>query len=233
MTSAVREIPAGVRAQRAVLGRAVRYLVEDAGIRQLLDIGAGLPFPPNVHQVAQKLAPETRVVYVDNDEVVLAYDKAMLLDNPETIVAAGDLRDPDGIVGNPVILAHLDWAKPIGVLLSGIMHLIPDSDRPGALMARLIGAVPPGSYVYIQHLLDLDDPVAVRLRDSMARTFGDVQFRSLDQVRELFCGLELVEPGLVRVPDWRPDKAAAAEKAGPGALGLACAGVGKKPCVPE
>jgi hypothetical protein len=222
-------IPAGVRAQRAVMRRAVRYLVGESGVRQLLDIGTGLPVQPNVHQVAQGIAPATRVAYVDNDEVVLAHARAILVENPETIVVSGDLRDPDGIVNDPVMRAHLDWASPIGVLLCGILHLITDSDRPGELMARLIAALPPGSYVFIQHLLDLDDPVAVRLKTTMTRTFGDIQFRSIDQVRELFCGLELVQPGLVRVPDWRPGKGAALDDPDPApALGLACAGLARK-----
>lgn len=231
MLQEVPGIPAGVRAQRAVARRAVRYLVGQAGVRQLLDIGAGLPVQPNVHQVAQGITPATRVVYVDNDEGVLAYARAILMENPQTAVVSGDLRVPDGIINDPMVRAHLDWASPIGVLLCGILHLITDSDRPGELMARLIAALPPGSYVFIQHLLDLDDPVAVQLKMTMTRTFSDVQFRSMDQVRELFRGLELVEPGLVRVPDWRPDMDAAPGDPGsaPAALGLACAGLGRKP----
>jgi hypothetical protein len=226
----VPEVPAGVRAQRAVLRRAVRYLVAEAGVRQLLEIGTGLPASENVHQVAQRIDPATRVVYVDNDPVVLAHAKALLAENPATAVAEGDLRDPAGIIGHPVVRAHLDWTRPIGLLLCGIMHQIMDDERPAELTAALIGALPSGSYVFIQHLLDVDDQASVKLKEFMARSFGRVQFRTLDQVRELFAGLELVEPGLVRVPDWRPDEEAAAEAERPfAALGLACAGVARKP----
>ncbi len=229
MTREVPGAPAGVHAQRAVLLRVVRYLVADAGIRQLLDIGAGLPGEKNVHQIAQFVAPETRVVYVDNDPVVMSHARAVLAENPAVIAVPGDLRDPAGIIGNPALRGHLDWTQPIGLLLSGIMHLIPESDRPGRLTAELIDALPAGSYVYIQHLLDLDHPVSVRLKATMRQTFRDIQFRTLDQVRELFCGLELVPPGLVPVPDWRPDTEAPADPVGPRALGLACAGVARKP----
>lgn len=219
----------GVRAQRALLGRVVRYLVADAGIRQLLDIGAGLPAEDNVHQIAQRVDPATRVVYVDNDPIVLAHAKALLVENPAVAVAEGDLRDPAGIIGHPVVRAHLDWTRPIGLLLSGILHHIIDDERPAQLTAELIGALPSGSYVFIHHLLDIDHPAAVHLRQFLERAFGRTQFRTADQVRELFCGLELVEPGLVRVSEWRPDEDAVAGPGQPAPLGLACAGVARKP----
>jgi len=220
-------VRAGVRAQRALLGRVVRYMVADAGIRQLLDIGAGLPTEENVHQIAQRVDPATRVVYVDNDPVVLAHAKALLAENPAVAVAEGDLRDPAGIIGNPVVRAHLDWTRPIGLLLSGIMHQIMDDERPAELTAELIAALPSGSYVFIHHLLDLDHPAAVQLGQYLERAFGRARFRTADQVRELFCGLDLVEPGLVLVSEWRPDEDAAGRD-GPPPLGLACAGVARK-----
>jgi S-adenosyl methyltransferase len=224
-------IRVGVRAQRDLLGRVVRYLVADAGIRQLLDIGAGLPTEENVHQIAQRVDPAARVIYVDNDPVVLAHAKALLAENPAVTVAEGDLRDPAGITGHPVVRAHLDWSRPIGLLLSGIMHQIMDYERPARLTAELIAALPSGSYVYIHHLLDLDDPAAVQLKQFMERAFGRVRFRTADQVRELFSGLELVEPGLVGVPEWHPAPAAAPpqDEFESAALRLACAGVALKP----
>lgn len=222
-------IEAGVRAQRDLVGRVVRYLVAEAGIRQLLDIGAGLPTAENVHQIAQRIDPATRVVYVDNDPVVLTHAKALLAENPATAVAEGDLRDPAGIISHPVVRSHLDWSRPIGLLLSGIMHQIMDRERPARLIGALIDALPSGSYMFIHHILDLDAPAAVQLRQFMERAFGRAQFRTIDQVRELFCGLELVEPGLVRVPDWRPDEDAAPAADQPAALDLACAGVARKP----
>jgi hypothetical protein len=217
-----------VRAQRALLARVVRYLVADAGIRQLLDIGAGLPTEENVHQTAQRVDPATRVVYVDNDPVVLSHARALLAENPGVAVAEGDLRDPAGIIGHPVVRVHLDWTRPIGLLLSGILHQITDDERPAQLTAELIGAIPSGSYVFIHHILNLDSPASVQLRQFMERAFGRAQFRTAEQVLELFCGLELVEPGLVRVAEWRPDEDAVVHN-GPAPLGLACVGVARKP----
>jgi hypothetical protein len=226
-------IESGVRAQRALLGRVVRYLVADAGIRQLLDIGAGLPTEENVHQIAQRVDPATRVVYVDNDPIVLSHARALLAENPAVAVADGDLRDPEGIIGHPVVRTHLDWTRPIGLLLSGILHQFTDDERPVQLTAKLIDALPSGSYVFIQHLLDLDDPAGVELKQFMARAFGQIQFRTASEVRELFCGLEFVEPGLVLVPEWRPDEASAAAQQQAqeqqAVLGLACGGVARKP----
>ena len=229
IAAAMPGIEAGVRGQRALLGRVVRYLVGNAGIRQLLDIGAGLPTAENVHQIAQRVDPAARVVYVDNDPMVLSHAKAVLAENPLTAVAEGDLRDPAGIIGHPVVRAHLDWSRPIGLLLSGVMHQITDYEQPARLTGELIGALPSGSYVFIHHLLDLGGPGAVQLKEFMTRAFGRAEFRTLDGVRELFCGLELVEPGLVSVRDWRPDGAPATgedEQRGPG---LGCAGVARKP----
>lgn len=217
----------GVLAQRAVLGRVVRYLVAEAGVRQLLDIGTGLPTKENVHQIAQRADPATRVVYVDNDPVVLSHARAMLAENPATAVAEGDLRDPAGITGHPVVRNHLDWGMPIGLLLSGILHHVMDDERPVWATAELIDALPPGSYVFIQHLVDLDDPEAFHLKQFMMRSFGRIQFRTADQVRDLFCGLELVEPGLVTVPQWRPDPGAAQPE--DPALRLGWAGLARKP----
>lgn len=225
----VPEVPAGVRAQRAVLRRAVRYLVADAGIRQLIEVGAGLPTEENVHEVAQRIDPSTRVVYVDKDEVVMAQARAWLSVNPNTVSVEGDFRDPGGITGNPVVRAHLDWTKPIGLLLCGILIHVMDDERPVELTAALIDDLPSGSYVFIQHLLDLDHPATAEMKRFMAQTLGQVQFRTFDQVRELFGDLEFVEPGLVPVPDWRPDEDDGDQKGGPRALGLACAGLARKP----
>ena len=229
IVNTVPEVPAGVRAQRAVLRRVVRYLVAEAGIRQLIEIGTGLPAGENVHQVAQRIDPSTRVVYVDNDEVVIAHARARLAVNPATVAVAGDFRDPEGIIDNPTVRSHLDWTKPIGLLLCGILIHVMDDERPAELTAALVDALPSGSYLFIQHLLDLDHPATAQIKRFMTQTLGRVQFRTLDQVRELFDGLEFVEPGLVPVPDWRPDEGELALEGGPRALGLACAGVARKP----
>jgi hypothetical protein len=222
-------VPVGVRAQRAVLGRVVRYLVGEAGIRQLLDVGSGLPTADNVHEIASRVNPATRVVYLDNDPVVLNHATALLADDTSTFVVRGDFFDPPSIIDNPAVRTHLDWSQPIGLLLCGIMHYILDSDDPRGLMSTLIDALPSGSYVFVHHLLDTGDPAATDLQASMAKGLGRVQFRTMAQVRALLGDLELVEPGLVPVPDWRPDPGTPVPAENSLVLGLACAGVARKP----
>jgi hypothetical protein len=218
----------GVKAQRAVLGRVVRFLVEEAGIRQLIDVGSGLPTAENVHQIAQRVLPASRVVYIDNDPVVLAYARALLADNDATIAVEGDLREPLGILGNPEVRGHLDWDQPIGLLLCGILHHILDSEHPRELTETLVAALPPGSYVFIHHLVDSGDPAIADVQAVMQASMDRGQFRSWEQIRGLFDGLELVEPGLVLVPDWRPDERTQRAAEHP-VLRLACAGVARKP----
>jgi len=227
VTAEMPEVQAGARATRAVLARVVRYLVGDAGIRQLLDIGAGLPTRDNVHQIAQRIDPAVRVVYVDNDPVVLAYARALLADNPATVAADGDLRDPAGIIAHPLVRGHLDWTRPIGLLLGGVLPQILDDERPEEITATLIDALPAGSYVFIQHLLIMDDPKAARLQEFMTLSFGHFQFRTLDQVRGFFHGMEMIDPGLVPAPDWRPDSPGNGDQAE--IARMACAGVARKP----
>jgi len=217
----------GVRAQRALLGRVVRYLLEEAGIRQLIDIGSGLPTADNVHQIAHRVDPATRVVYIDNDPIVLAHARALLTDET-TIAAEGDLRHPRTILENPEVRQHLDWDRPIGLLLCGILHHMLDEEHPAELMAALCRAIPSGSYVLIQHLLDSGDPAAADLQAEMKQGLGRGQFRTWEQIRNLFCGLELVPPGLVIVPEWRPGAGDPTVRDHP-VLGLACAGVARKP----
>ncbi|HEV2375761.1 MAG TPA: SAM-dependent methyltransferase [Streptosporangiaceae bacterium] len=222
------EVQAGVRAQRAVLDRVVRYLVSEAGVRQLVDIGSGLPTADNVHEIAQRIDPAARVVYVDNDPVVLAHARALLARNAATVAVRGDLRDPAGILGNPDLRSHLDWEQPIGLLLCGILHHILDSEHPAGLVATLSQALPAGSYVFIHHLLDRGDPETAGLQNAMKQGLGRGQFRTWEQVRDMFSGLELVEPGLVLVPEWRPDPGTPSARDWP-VLQLACAGVARKP----
>ena len=222
------QVVLGVRAQRAVLGRVIRYLVGEAGIRQLLDVGSGLPTADNVHEIAHRVAPATRVVYLDNDQVVLNHATALLTDDSSTFAVRGDLLDPPSIIASPAVRAHLNWDKPIGLLLCGIVHYVLDSDHPAELVGALIDALPSGSYVFIHHLLDTGDPDAAELQAQMAKGLGRVQFRTMAQVRELFGGLDLVPPGLVPVPQWRPDPGTAS-RADHGVLRLACAGVARKP----
>jgi hypothetical protein len=226
ITAEMPGVKEGVQAARAVLDRAVRYLVQEAGVRQFLDIGTGLPARDNIHQIAQRIDPAARVVYVDNDPVVLAYAKALLADNPATVAADGDLRDPAGIIAHPLVRSHLDWTRPIGLLLSGVLPQILDHERPGKITATLIDALPAGSYVFIQHMLIMDNPKEARLQEFVARSLGHFQFRTLDQVRGFFHDLEIIDPGLVPVPDWRPDSPAAGDQAE--IARMACVGVARK-----
>jgi trans-aconitate methyltransferase len=199
------------RANRAFLGRAVRYLAGEAGMRQFLDIGTGIPTAGNTHQVAQATAPESRVVYVDYDPIVLAHARALLISHEAgaTDYIEADLRDTGTILSNASEL--LDFTHPVAVTLISILHAIPDSDDPHAIVARLMDAVPSGSYLAISHagsdLYDRDaldsikDIAAQKVRQQLAA-------RSREQVARFFDGLDLVEPGLVRVEEWRPGPAA-------------------------
>jgi hypothetical protein len=223
------EVQVGVQAQRAVLGRVVRYLVGEAGVSQLLDVGSGLPTSDNVHEIAQRAAPGTRVVYVDNDPVVLAHARAILSDETATFAERGDLLDPASIVASPEIRGHLDWDQPVGLLLCGIVHYVLDEEDPGRRVAELVDALPSGSYVFIHHLLDTGDPAAAALQEQMLKGLGRVRFRTLGEVRRLFGDLELVEPGLVPIPEWRPDPGTPIRADYGVILSMACAGVARKP----
>jgi hypothetical protein len=225
MLASIPAVQLGVRAQRDVLGRVVRYLVGEVGLRQLLDIGSGLPTADNVHEIAQRIDPATRVVYLDNDPIVLSHAGALLADDKATFVVDGDLRDPAGIVANPDVRKHLDWEQPIGLLMCGILHYVLDDEQPSEVVATLYDALPSGSYVFIHHLLSIEDPAAALLQEQMRSGLGRAQFRTLDEVRVLFDGLELVEPGLVPVPDWRPQPPTIRDHP---VLEMACAGVARK-----
>ncbi|HEX8009056.1 MAG TPA: SAM-dependent methyltransferase [Trebonia sp.] len=199
-----------VRAQRAFLASAVRYLAEQAGVRQFLDIGTGLPTASNTHEVAQSAAPEARVVYVDNDSMVLAHARALLTSTPRgaTAYLDADLRDPDEILAGAADL--LDFRRPVAVLLIGILQLIPDSDDPHAIVARLTGAMPSGSWLAVYHpASDIDqDRVAEAVSRVNARSAGTTTLRSHAEIKRFFDGLQLLEPGLVQVHRWQPGSAA-------------------------
>jgi hypothetical protein len=200
----------GVRAQRAFLARTVRYLAAEAGIRQFLDIGTGIPTANNTHEVAQAAAPDARVVYVDNDPMVLAYARALLTSVPEDVTTYldADAREPGEILAGSAGL--LDFSRPIAVLLVGILQLIPDSDDPHAIVARLTGAVASGSWLALYHpASDIDQVrVAEAVRRVNARSAGTTTLRSHAEIARFFDGLQLLEPGLVQVHRWQPGSAA-------------------------
>jgi S-adenosyl methyltransferase len=202
-------IRAAARENRAFLGRAVRYLVAEAGIRQFLDIGTGLPSANNVHEVAQDLAPSCRVVYVDNDPIVLAHARALLTSAPEgkTAYIHADLRDPEKILGDAVVRDTLDFTKPVALMLVAVLHFVPGDDHPRAKVAALLDALPSGSYLVASHATPEYDPERAAVAARLYRQRGvPFQFRTDDEFAEIaFSGLEMVEPGLVPVSEWRPD----------------------------
>jgi O-methyltransferase involved in polyketide biosynthesis len=220
-------IQLGVRAQRQVLGRVVRYLIGEAGIRQLIDVGSGLPTADNVHQIAHRIDQDCRVVYVDNDPIVLTHARALLADDRATIAVGGDLTQPDSITAHPEVRAHLNWDEPIGLLLCGIVHYIMDREKPRDLIAALTDSLPGGSYVFIHHLLDSDDEATAEVQAVMRAGVDRGQFRTMAEIKEFFGDLDLVDPGLVLVPDWRPDRDTLKVSDHP-VLAMAAAGVARK-----
>jgi hypothetical protein len=213
-----------MRANRAFLGRAVRYLAGEAGMRQFLDIGTGIPTSGNTHQVVQAVAPESRVVYVDYDPVVLAHARALLVSNEagSTAYVDADLRDTGTILSQARQL--LDFSQPVAVTLLAILHAIPDADDPYAIVDTLMDAVPPGSYLAISHSgLDLFAEGTGASFKSVMDQMIQQQYtpRRREQVELFFAGTDLVDPGLVPVEEWRPEPglAAAGKSATWGAIG--------------
>lgn len=197
-----------VRAQRAFLRRAVRYLVRDAGVRQFLDIGTGIPTYGNVHEVAQQIAPDARVLYVDNDPVVLAHARALMTstDAGATAFITADLRDPEAILTDQTVAQTLDLQRPVALMLIGILHHLRDVDDPYGIVARLLGALPSGSHFVITQPTGDFDPEAMAGMAATAEQ-GGIPYvpRSFAQTAAFFYGLELVEPGVVPILGWRPE----------------------------
>ncbi|MGE5133357.1 MAG: SAM-dependent methyltransferase [Gemmatimonadota bacterium] len=197
-----------VRENRAFLGRAVRWLVAEAGIRQFLDVGTGLPSASNVHEVAQAVAPECRVVYVDNDPIVLAHARALLASSPEgrTAYIDADLREPHEILADPAVTGTLDFSQPIALMLVAILHFLPDGNHPGEIVRTLMDALPSGSYLVASHVTPEHDPAGVGGLEQTYRSGGVAcQARPADDFAQLaFPGLQMVDPGVVLVSDWRP-----------------------------
>ncbi|AEA25829.1 SAM-dependent methyltransferase [Pseudonocardia benzenivorans] len=205
---ALPDAPLLARENRHFLRRGVRYLVAEAGIRQILDIGSGLPTEGNVHELAHEVAPDARVVYVDNDPGVLAHGRALLGRDPSTAVITADLRDPDSIFGNDAVGRLIDTGEPYAILLSGIVQHLGDDEDPCGIVATLRDRLPAGGYLLLSHFLDDDEPRAKRLeRGFLQGGLGTGRFRTWDELRRFFDGLELVEPGLVYANDWHPDAA--------------------------
>jgi hypothetical protein len=205
------DAPEAGRAGRAFLRRVVRHLAADAGIRQFLDIGSGLPTKTNVHQVAHEVDPAARVVYVDNDPMVLVHGRALLADNDSTTVIEADIRAPEAILDHPVVRQYLDFTQPVGLLLLSILHHLHDAEDPGAVAAALRDAMPSGSHLAIIHFWDPADEhpqVSAKVRDAervFNETLGTGRWRHRDEIQAYFGDFEMLEPGLVPLAEWRPD----------------------------
>jgi O-methyltransferase involved in polyketide biosynthesis len=198
-------------ANRAFLGRAVRYLAGEAGIRQFLDIGTGIPTSPNVHEVAQAAAPGSRVVYVDNDPIVLAHARALLTsqDAGETAFVMADLRDPKSILDHPALTATLDLGQPVAVVLVGVLMYFRDNDSPNPfeMVATLLERMPSGSYLAVTHPTPDFNPEDTAKAVAAAEAAGITLVpRGQGEIERFFTGLDMVEPGVVPVLSWRPDE---------------------------
>ena len=224
VTEASPELPLVARANRAFLGRVVRFLVAEAGIRQFLDLGTGLPTAGNVHQVAQAIDPATRVVYVDKDPMVLAHSRALKTGEGTAVIHA-DLRDADTVLGHPETRRLLDFSQPLALLFVAVLHFV-GGDDAGAAVARYVAAAAPGSYLALSHGCSDPDPGAAATGAGLLYSAAiPVEPRSRAEIRTFFGGLEMVQPGLVPVQRWQPDDPGAVD---PGKIWLV-GGVGKCP----
>jgi hypothetical protein len=193
-------------ANRAFVRRAVRWLV-DAGLRQFLDIGSGIPTLGNVHEVAQRMAPESRVIYVDIDPIAVAHSSTILADNPGARVVWGDLRRPAEILYHSDVLGFLDFSQPVAVLLNCVLHFVSDEDDPAGILAQVRDVLVAGSHLTVTHGAPVPQLASEqeRVRRLYQSTPTSVQLRPRERVEEMLAGWKLVEPGVVPVTDWRPD----------------------------
>ncbi|MEU6553424.1 SAM-dependent methyltransferase [Streptomyces sp. NPDC046915] len=194
------------RANRAFLGRAVRFLV-DAGVRQFIDLGSGIPTQGNVHEVAQSVSPGTRVVYVDNDPVAVAHSAALLADNPDADIVNADIRRPAGILSAPQVGKLIDFDQPVAVLMITILHFISPEENPAGIVTAFRDALPGESWLAMTHATNQDRPETAAAVGQLyrSRASSPVTARSREEILGLFDGFDLVEPGLTYVPLWRPD----------------------------
>lgn len=189
---------------RAMLRRAVRYLAGEAGLRQFLDLGSGLPARDNTHQVAGRIVEDSHVIYVDHDPIVLAHGRALLVDDDRTAVITADLSDVRSVLEHAETRRLIDFDQPVAVMLCGILHHFADERDPAGIVRAYMDAVPAGSHLFITHF-HRGTPEAPELERKFIESIGTGWFRTEDQIRSYFLGMELVEPGLVPVSRWRPD----------------------------
>jgi hypothetical protein len=210
--------PLSAQNNRAFLRRVVRFLVGEAGVTQLIDIGSGLPTAGNVSEVAHEINPDVRVVYVDNDPVVYTHSKALLSDPVRADVINADIRDPGDILADPVVARLIDFSRPVGLLLLAVLHHVRDADDPGRIATRLRDAMPPGSYLAISSFRlpghDLPGLRATTIEGEklLADGLGSGRWREDRQIRAWFGDWDLLPPGLVSLAEWRPDSLAKIER---------------------
>jgi SAM-dependent methyltransferase len=203
------DVVSTARANRAFLVRATSFLAREAGIRQFLDVGTGMPTNNNIHEVAQSIAPDARIVYVDHDPIVLSHARALLTSAPEGVTdyIEADLREPEKILAEAA--QTLDFSRPVAIMLIAVLHLIVDADDPYDLVRELVDAVVPGSYVVISHVAsDIDTGAMISMTNRLNELMEQQAVpRTRQEVADFFAGLDLLQPGLVRVPEWRPASA--------------------------
>lgn len=205
------DAPAAARANRAFLRRAVRHLAGEAGIRQFIDIGSGLPTQGNVHEVAQAVTPDAKVVYVDIDPIVLVHGRALLAKNDTTTVIQGDVRQPEDLLNRPEVRRLIDLDQPVGLLLLGILHHLNDDEDPGGIAARLRAMLPSGSHLVISHFHN-PGPARPKVSEQayqaeklFNQNLGTGRWRTHDEILAYFGDWELLDPGLVPLAEWRPE----------------------------
>ncbi|MFD5074332.1 SAM-dependent methyltransferase [Streptomyces sp. NPDC058371] len=203
LAAAAPEVRIGVRANRAFLQRAVRFAVR-SGVRQILDIGTGLPTSPNVHETAHEVAPDVRVAYVDNDPIVKTHADALLSRSGTTSIVLGDVREPRAVVDHPDVRRVIDFGEPVALLLVAVLHFLTDAEKPEQVVATLRDALPAGSFLVLSHATDdfADRSAAEAVYTNATATLN---LRPRAAVERFFDGFELVDPGLAQVPFWRPD----------------------------
>ena len=205
------DIAGVVRDNRLFIGRVVRFLAGEAGIRQFLDLGAGLPTQDSVHEMAQAIAPDARVVYIDNDPVACSHGQALLGPRDRVGFALGDLRRPAEILRHPEVLARLDFSQPVGVLCACALHFVPDEEKPHEIIAAYRDALAPGSYLAITHGSTAetpeDDPdgLVESVRSVYQNASAQLHVRPVKEIGRFFDGFEILDPGLVWMAAWRPD----------------------------
>ena len=199
------DLPRAAQANRAFLRRAVRFLVTQ-GVRQFLDIGSGIPTVGNVHEVAQEAAPDARVVYVDLDPIAVTHSRAILAGDDLTVVVQADGREPEALLADPDVTGHLDPDRPVGLLMVALLHFVPDERDPRGIIRRYAALLPPGSWLVVSHGSPDGTDSASRMEELYRRTPTPAQARTKAELVDLLGDVDLVAPGLVFLPAWRPDE---------------------------